>query len=84
MSVLSTLLNKVGSLLVVEEESEETKILSNQEMLDEAHQEIIEARNLFSRVEDPDMVDYAILKLKAAEKRYNYLIKVIKNEDWTP
>jgi len=56
------------------------ELFSNEELLKEANQELTLARNMFSRVEDPEMVDSAIFTLKAAEKRYDYLLKEIKNK----
>lgn len=47
-------------------------------MLELAQQELESAYNLFSRAEDPDMIEYAVFNLKAAEKRYDYLIKRAK------
>lgn len=45
------------------------------EELENARQEWREARKYFERVEDPDLIDYAIYSLEAAEAKYNYLIK---------
>ncbi len=51
---------------------------SEENLIEEAHQELVQAQNLFSRVEDPDMIDYAIYSMKAAEERFDYLVKAIK------
>ena len=50
------------------------------QLLQEAREQLNEARNLFARVEDPDMVECAIYSLTAAEKRHNYLIKRFKED----
>lgn len=55
--------------------------MSDEAMLQEAYREMVQAQNLFSRVEDAEMIDYAVLNLKAAEKRYNYLLKKIRNRE---
>lgn len=47
----------------------------HEQMLELARQELESAYNLFSRAEDPEMVEYAVFNLKAAEKRYDYLIR---------
>lgn len=57
--------------------------MSDEAMLQEAYREMVQAQNLFSRVEDADMVDYAVLNLNAAEKRYNYILKKIRNRKAT-
>lgn len=51
---------------------------SDEELLQQAHEELINAQNLFSRVDEREMVDCAIYYMKAAEVRYDYLIKKIK------
>jgi hypothetical protein len=40
------------------------------------------ARNYFEHVTDPDLVDFAILSLQAAEKRYEYLWKKMKENGY--
>ncbi len=82
MGICSILWNKAWEHLLLREEVV-NKEISNEEMLNEAHQKLTEARNLFARVDDPEMIDYAIFNLKAAEKRYNYLIKIMKKENCT-
>lgn len=54
---------------------------SDEALLQEAYREMVQAQNLFSRVEDADMIDYAVLNLNAAEKRYNYVLKRIRNRE---
>lgn len=39
-----------------------------------------QARNYFSSVSDPDLVDYALYKMQASEAFYTYLIKRAKKE----
>ncbi|MGM0471071.1 MAG: YaaL family protein [Bacillota bacterium] len=43
--------------------------------LEEARQEWLEARAYFEKVSDPQLVDYAIYSLEAAEAKYDYLLK---------
>ncbi|NLW91432.1 MAG: DUF2508 family protein [Syntrophomonadaceae bacterium] len=50
------------------------------EMLEQAHRELLEAQNLFSVMEEPELIDCAIYALKSAELRYNYLIRQIKQK----
>lgn len=51
--------------------------LSDQELLQDAHNKLVEARNIFSST-DPEFIDYAVYNLRAAEERYNSLIKQAK------
>ncbi|MEN6327752.1 MAG: DUF2508 family protein [Syntrophomonas sp.] len=55
--------------------------MSDEAMLKEAYREMMEAENLFSRVEDAEMIDYAVFNLNAAEKRYNYVLKQIRDRE---
>ena len=49
-----------------------------EEELEIARQNWLEARDYFERVQDPDLIDYAIYSLGAAEAKYNYLLKEVK------
>ncbi|HCF49698.1 MAG TPA: hypothetical protein DER60_05410 [Syntrophomonas sp.] len=51
-----------------------------EQMLELAKQELDLAYNMFSRAEDPDMIECAVFNLKAAEKRYDFLIKQAKQQ----
>jgi isocitrate/isopropylmalate dehydrogenase len=44
-------------------------------LIREANDELLNARQMFAQMEDPDMVDWAVHRITAAEKRYNYLLK---------
>ena len=48
--------------------------------LENARKEWEEAKNIFENVSEPDLVDYAIYNIEAAEKKYVYLIRKIKSE----
>ncbi len=49
--------------------------------LESARKEWEEAKNIFENVSEPDLVDYAIYNVEAAEKKYIYLLRQIKNEE---
>lgn len=46
-----------------------------------ARKEWEEAKNIFENVSEPDLVDYAIYNVEAAERKYVYLLRQIKNQD---
>ncbi|RKD28860.1 hypothetical protein BET03_07185 [Thermohalobacter berrensis] len=48
--------------------------------LDEAHKEWKDAENYFKNVTDNDLIDYAIYEMKAARKKYIYLLKEAKRK----
>jgi hypothetical protein len=48
------------------------------ELVEEAKREWLAAKEYFENVTDPDLIDYAIHSIKATEKRYNYLLKKVK------
>ena len=47
-----------------------------EEKIEEAKTEWQEARKYFDLVSDPELVDYAIYLLEAAERKYQYLLKI--------
>lgn len=59
--------------------SEKSEI--DREMVQQAGEELRQAYQVLARVEDSDMVDYAVFTLQAAEKRYGYLLKKLKEEE---
>ncbi|NLN16977.1 MAG: YaaL family protein [Firmicutes bacterium] len=63
-----------------EEETDDLEA-DNEEVVREAHQEWVGARNYFDNVTDPALVDYAIYAMQAAEKRYMYLLKRARERD---
>lgn len=50
------------------------------DLIVEAKQEWENAENIFKEVTDSDLVEYAIYRAKAAEKRYMYLLKEAEKE----
>lgn len=48
------------------------------ELVEDAKKEWLSAKDYFENVSDPDLIDYAIHSIKATEKRYNYLLKKVK------
>lgn len=47
--------------------------------IENARKEWEDAKNIFENVTNPDLIDYAIYNVDAAEKRYTYLLKQIKS-----
>lgn len=45
------------------------------ERIDQAKREWLQAQLYFQHIHDPDLIEYAIYAIKAAELRYNYLLK---------
>lgn len=48
--------------------------------LEKAKKEWEDAKNVFENVSEPDLVDFAIYNIEAAEQKYVYLLKQIKIE----
>ncbi|MFO7819462.1 MAG: DUF2508 family protein [Halanaerobacter sp.] len=61
-------------------ESKEFKEPKLEEKIEEAKLEWREAREYFDLVSDPELVDYAIYLLEAAERKYEYLLKMKQQE----
>ncbi|NLY29463.1 MAG: YaaL family protein [Firmicutes bacterium] len=47
-------------------------------LIEQARQEWLSAMAYFDNVEDPDLVDYAVYSVEAAERKYMYLLKKAK------
>ncbi|HZK87472.1 MAG TPA: DUF2508 family protein [Syntrophomonas sp.] len=50
-------------------------------MVKKAGDELRQAYQILAQVDDQDMVDYAVFTLQAAEKRYGYLLKKLKEQE---
>jgi len=60
---------------------EPSEPLDEIKLIQMAGEEVAAARNIYSEVGDPDMVDWAVYKLTAAEKRYDYLLKKYRQKE---
>ncbi|MGM0502315.1 MAG: DUF2508 family protein [Bacillota bacterium] len=49
--------------------------------IEEAREEWIKAKKYFNIVSDPDLIDHAIYLLGAAERKYEYLLKIRQQEE---
>jgi len=68
--------NIANSIISQEDEDSSNNIYSSIEC---ARKDWEDAKNIFENVTNPDLVDYAIHKVDATEKRYTYLLKQIKS-----
>ena len=50
-------------------------------LVEQARQEWVNAKSYFDNVVDPDLVDYAVYSVEAAERKYMYLLKRARLED---
>jgi dTDP-4-dehydrorhamnose 3,5-epimerase-like enzyme len=80
MEIWSRLYSRLKNCRLFNENHQENVDFSDRELLQGAHRELMCAHNMFARVVDEEMVDCAIYSINAAEKRYNYLYKKIKQE----
>ncbi len=64
-------------------EDKQQKKLDDIVLIQEAKDELLTARHMFAQMEDPDMVDWAVYSMTAAEKRYDYLLKNYKQKKQT-
>ncbi len=56
--------------------SEKDEMFTN---IENAKKEWEDAKNIFENASEPDLVDYAIYKVEAAEQKYIYLLKQYKS-----
>lgn len=53
----------------------------NRRIVKEAGDELRQAYQILSQADEEDLVDYAVFTVKAAEKRYGYLLKKLKEQE---
>lgn len=75
MIAWSKMWNEIRKQLIIRPAEEPGEPLDEIKIIQMAAEEVAAARNIYSAVEDPDMVDWAVYRLTAAEKRYDYLLK---------
>lgn len=75
---ISNMISRVLQYFLLKEKPP-TNQFSEEELLQDAHQKLEEARNIFSST-DPEFIDYAVYNLRAAEEKYNSLIKQLKRK----
>lgn len=63
----------------IKKESSKDEAFTN---IENAKKEWEDAKNIFENVSQPDLVDYAIYKVEAAEQKYIYLLKQYKNNNF--
>ncbi len=79
MRVLKKMFPVILKLLVASPEAE-VKSAKQEELIKQAREELSQAYNIFSNVSDPELVEIAVLNIKAAEKRFDFLIREIKRK----
>lgn len=53
------------------------------DVVEQARQEWLSAQSYYNTVSDQDLVDYAVFRMQAAEKKYIYLLKQARHEGVT-
>ncbi|HOV42695.1 MAG TPA: DUF2508 family protein [Syntrophothermus lipocalidus] len=77
---LKYIVERIKVFLFPEEELAMNKPVPLEDLLAQAYQDWVVARLLFDENQDPDMIDFTIYNLKAAEHRYCYLLKKARQE----
>ena len=75
MKAWSKALQCIRKTWIVPAEDEVNPVLDDVQIIKQAGEDVAAARNVYAQVEDPDMVEWAVYSLTAAEKRYDYLLK---------
>lgn len=81
MKTWSTIWNDIRKALIIKDPEELAKPPDEIRLIQIAGEEVAAARNIYSEIDDPDMVDWAVYKLTAAEKRYDYLLKKYRQKN---
>lgn len=74
------LLTEMYELYILPEEVPKYVPLKLPSLLEEARQEWLAAQQYCNAVTDKELIDYAAYRLKAAERRYSYLLKQVRAE----
>jgi len=69
-------LKNIANSIKAQETEDSTDIYDS---IEHAKKNWEDAKNIFENVTNPDLIDYAIYNVDAAEKRYTYLLKQIKS-----
>ncbi|MGI5920308.1 MAG: DUF2508 family protein [Syntrophomonadaceae bacterium] len=72
------LAGKVFNLMIIEEPGIDTRQYTLEAMLEETRDKLKCAHNRFAIADDPDLIDSAIYMIKAEEKRFDYILKQVK------
>lgn len=74
-----TMVNKLSATNRSSPPDKETDFFA---MVEQARQEWKAAKSHFDQVSDPDLVDYAVYAMEAAEHKYTYLLKKARLEGY--
>lgn len=80
MKAWALLYEKVQKAWVITEDDASENFKDPKQIIKAAGEDVDAARNLFSRADDPEMVEWAVYNLTAAERRYDYLLKKYRQE----
>jgi len=75
MKAWAAMWNGIRKSWIIRPVKEPSEPIDEIKLIQLAGEEVAAARNIYSEAGDPDMVDWAVYKLTAAEKRYDYLLK---------
>jgi len=75
MKAWATMWNGIRKQWMMRPDEKPSEPVDEIKLIQMAGEEVAAARNIYSAVEDPEMVEWAVYKLTAAEKRYDYLLK---------
>ncbi len=80
MSVWDNFCQVLRSFLKAEIEDDYTDYWPDYKILDHAKRDWIIAQKIFEEANHPELIDYAVYNLKAAEKKYMYLLKQLRTK----
>jgi len=84
LRVWDNLCQVLRDLLVFDSKNTVAEFWPDEMILEHAKRDWIIAQKVFEEASHPELVDYAIYNLKAAEKRYMYLLKQLRTETYEP
>lgn len=84
MSVWDNLCQVLKGLFIFDHEEDFPGFWPDEVVLEHAKRDWLTAQKVFEEANNPELIDYAIYNLKAAEKRYMYLLKQFRVDKYEP
>jgi hypothetical protein len=84
LGVWDNLCQVLKGLLVFDNEDALVGFWPDEVVLEHAKRDWLTAQKIFEEASHPELIDYAIYNLKAAEKRYMYLLKQLRVDTYEP
>ncbi|MGE5422377.1 MAG: DUF2508 family protein [Ignavibacteriales bacterium] len=84
MRLLDMIWNAFQDAFVLDQGQKRFEKWEDCSVLEAAKKDWQTAQSIFDEVNDPELIDFAVYNLKAAEKKYTYLLKRLRDQEEGP